>query len=415
MNKIFYNFIWNGGRDRVQRKVMCNDYNDAGLRMIDPAIFFIAQKMVWVRHLLDENYNALWKTIEISFLAKFNPDVSLLWKAHAPECILNSLKNIQLADSLRCWYLFRENATIEFYDSKYSQLSACQSIWYNKCIRSKSKQYFYYPSWFVKNVCTISDLFNPPLPGHKLFEELVLDFNIPFSERRKFNFLMKNIPNDWLENCDTDIVGVHDTVVLKLLSFKKVPKGVYNLLLGNSCPDKRYAFWQCNLPVQPNINWNKTHNTNFLCTIDTKLRSFYFKIFHNAIALNNFLFKIKRKDSPNCAFCDEQEETMVHLFCDCDKVIHIWQDLLTLINQKCNLNINISNFEKLFGICNDKFLTLLFLLLKYHIYCCKFSGNLPNFASFKSLVSKQKETEFYLAKKRNKLPVHFKKWRFDIS
>ena len=394
---------------------MCNDYNDAGLRMIDPAIFFIAQKMVWVRHLLDENYNALWKTIEISFLAKFNPDVSLLWKAHAPECILNSLKNIQLADSLRCWYLFRENATIEFYDSKYSQLSACQSIWYNKCIRSKSKQYFYYPSWFVKNVCTISDLFNPPLPGNKLFEELVLDFNIPFSERRKFNFLMKNIPNDWLENCDTDIVGVHDTVVLKLLSFKKVPKGVYNLLLGNSCPDKRYAFWQCNLPVQPNINWNKTHNTNFLCTIDTKLRSFYFKIFHNAIALNNFLFKIKRKDSPNCAFCDEQEETMVHLFCDCDKVIHIWQDLLTLINQKCNLNINISNFEKLFGICNDKFLTLLFLLLKYHIYCCKFSGNLPNFASFKSLVSKQKETEFYLAKKRNKLPVHFKKWRFDIS
>ena len=32
LNRIFFNFIWNGGRDRVQRKVMCNDYSNAGLK-----------------------------------------------------------------------------------------------------------------------------------------------------------------------------------------------------------------------------------------------------------------------------------------------------------------------------------------------------------------------------------------------
>ena len=36
LNSIFYKFIWNGGRDRVQRIVMCNDYKNAGLKMIDP-------------------------------------------------------------------------------------------------------------------------------------------------------------------------------------------------------------------------------------------------------------------------------------------------------------------------------------------------------------------------------------------
>ena len=34
LNRIFYRFIWNGGRDRVQRKLMCNDFRHCGLKMI---------------------------------------------------------------------------------------------------------------------------------------------------------------------------------------------------------------------------------------------------------------------------------------------------------------------------------------------------------------------------------------------
>ena len=51
LNSIFYKFIWNGGKDRVQRKLMCNDFQSCDLRMIDPHSFSIAQKMVWVKYL----------------------------------------------------------------------------------------------------------------------------------------------------------------------------------------------------------------------------------------------------------------------------------------------------------------------------------------------------------------------------
>ena len=354
------------------------------------------------------------KSIELSFLEKFNQDVSLLWKCNAPECVLNSLGNIQLADSLRSWYLYREEATKEFYGHKYSELSACQSLWYNKFIRSKSKSYFYYESWFDKNILTISDLFNPPFPGHKLFEELVLDFGISFTDRRKFNFLIKNIPEDWMVDFDVDIVGVHDTIVLNLLQYKKVPKSAYNVLLGSHVPVKKYTYWNDNLLVPININWEKVHCTNFFCTLDTKLRSFYFKVFHKAIAVNDFLFKIKRKDSPNCSLCEKKEETLVHLFCECEKVTPIWHNLITVISQKLNSNLSVTNFEKLFGICTDQFISYLFLLLKYYIYSCKFKNMLPNFITFKSFVKKLKEYEYLSAKKRNKLHSHFKKWRFDL-
>ena len=52
--------------------------------------------------------------------------------------------------------------------------------------------------------------------------------------------------------------------------------------------------------------------------------------------------------------------------------------------------------------------------MKYHVYTGKFNKSLPNIVAFQSFVKKQKETEYFLAKKRNKLPAHFKEWRFVI-
>ena len=79
---MFYKFIWNGGNDRVKRQFMCNDFNIAGLRMINPYIFSLAQKMSWVNILLDDNYQSVWKSIELSVMETFNNRRDILWKAH---------------------------------------------------------------------------------------------------------------------------------------------------------------------------------------------------------------------------------------------------------------------------------------------------------------------------------------------
>ena len=71
----------------------------------------------------------------------------------------------------------------EIYDSNYSELGACQSLWFNKNKRSKSKQCFYYNEWCDKGILYISDLLSPPLPDAKLFEELILDFGVSHKDK----------------------------------------------------------------------------------------------------------------------------------------------------------------------------------------------------------------------------------------
>ena len=142
------------------------------------------------------------------------------------------------------------------------------------------------------------------------------------------------------------------------------------------------------------IDWEEIHFRNFKCTIETKLRSFYFKVFHKAIAFNEFLFKINRKDSPLCDFCNKFPETIVHVFCECEHVKPIWADLVEIINDKHDMDFVLSNFEKIFGIFKDKFLSYLILCVKYFIYVCKFKKVKPNFLGCKALIKNKRDIEF---------------------
>jgi len=196
----------------------------------------------------------------------------------------------------------------------------------------------------------------------------------------------------------------------------KIPKYTYTIMMSDkNRPEKPKQFWDQSLSSDIDFDdWEEIHTRNFYCTIETRLRSFYFKFFHNAIAFNNFLYKINRKDSPNCSFCDKVSETSVHIFCDCQVVTPIWNKIHALIKNKVDDNINLSNFHKLFGYMEDPLLTYICLCTKFYIYRCKFSNEKPNYSALKSFLKSQRETEFYIAKAKGKLNLHYRKWRFDF-
>ena len=207
-------------------------------------------------------------------------------------------------------------------------------------------------------------------------------------------------------------------IVDALVATPRVPRYAYGIILEQCIPEKRISFWEM-LSDDPEdgpeeLDWDEIHLRNFKCTIDTRLRSFYFKVFHNAIAFNEFLFKINRKDSPDCVFCGKNPENIIHFFCECDIVKPIWNDLVKVIKDKYDTGFTISSFVKNFGIQNDKFITYLFLCLKYYLYLCKFQNKIPNWTHYVNFLKNNRETEYFIAKRHDKLSVHFKKWRFDF-
>ena len=237
LNKLFFKFIWNGGNDRVKRKIVCTDYSMGGLRMVDPYTFALAQRMVWVNHLLDDSYSSLWKTIEVAALVDFHCDVDILWKSYAPESLLTKLKNNQLADSIRTWYIFRAKAVKDLLDFDTEDFSSQEYLWFNRRVRSKSKQFFDYRDWYDKGIHTVADLMNVPDPDNvyiKTHEDLVSEFGISQRDKRKYNFLLKNIPSDWLDKPGFLNFNIYERIIENLNlagKISKIPK--YYLLYSS--------------------------------------------------------------------------------------------------------------------------------------------------------------------------------------
>ena len=68
---------------------------------------------------------------------------------------------------------------------------------------------------------TLMIFLNPPLPGSKLFEELVLDFGISKYDRRKFNFLMECIPSSWLRGSNSGGEDIFESLSSHLVDVQK--------------------------------------------------------------------------------------------------------------------------------------------------------------------------------------------------
>ena len=121
-------------------------------------------------------------------------------------------------------------------------------------------------------------------------------------------------------------------------------------------------------------------------------------------------------DSNHCVFCSKEPETIIHLFCMCKFGEIFWRDVSDRLLVEFHHDFNLENQHKLFGFekCNEifQFVNELFLYARFLIYCCKYSKLRPNMAQYFNLLNSVKKSECLVAKKKNKLALHFRKWDY---
>lgn len=162
------------------------------------------------------------------------------------------------------------------------------------------------------------------------------------------------------------------------------------------------------------IQWDKSYILPFFCTKETKLQSFQFKLLHRRIASNDFLCKIGISLTDKCTFCEQNTETLVHLFWDCDSVQAFWQGIQDWIIRH---QIKPQNFSLTQPLClglveniEDTLLHHALLVGRYHIYSSKLNNTLPNIRIFTQIFLKCQEIERCFAYKTNTVQKYNRKW-----
>ena len=147
----------------------------------------------------------------------------------------------------------------------------------------------------------------------------------------------------------------------------------------------------------------------------TKLRSFQFRLMHNALIFNRELFYWKKKDSKLCSNCNKVTETLCHFYWDCEWVQNLWAEVTEFIKIDFGIKVEPTLEKIMLGKFENNEINTIFLAAKSLLYSDRCLRNTTTLAKIKKFVIKCQKFEKYNAIRKNKLSVHNKKWGIDDS
>ena len=273
--------------------------------MLDLASFNRALKAKWVQRYLDPHNRGKWKLFVEFSLSGHNINLLLQGNLNSDDVDSLGIEEPFTKELIETW-------SLRNFKKHFSNFGETP-IWYNSLIRIDNKP-IHFCNWSSAGVYLVRDLLGE--------DSQFLTFNT-FKEKFaiKIHFLqyhgvigaISNIKRK--KQCPQMKDAKIDTK--SLLSSEAFCKLAYKSFLTQSAstPCKSQAKWlaDCNLCGFDTIDWGKSYTLAFLCTSESKLRVFQFKLLHRKVATNCFLFKIGIKSNDQCSFCKASSETLLHL------------------------------------------------------------------------------------------------------
>ena len=125
-----------------------------------------------------------------------------------------------------------------------------------------------------------------------------------------------------------------------LLKDVKGSRKLYNILTDtDSITPTRWATDLGNIPEEDFRKYNSVITERH----DVKLKDFQFKINNKILVTKSFLHRINKVDNNICTFCNQEIETIKHIFCEYETVKEFWNNWL---QRHANLRLNLEKKKK---------------------------------------------------------------------
>ena len=200
INSMIFTYLWESKREKISRSTLKHKLSNGGLNLSDIQSFFNAQKIKWVKALLEPKL-ATWKIIPQFYLENYGKKF-LIFSMNIEN--INNLTEIEklpdfYIDLLKFWLKINKAKTK---DCTHSNDIKRQIIFGNKSIKFKNKSLIYH-NWIDEGIIFINDIIdeNGKIDKNKIYNKLKITTNW-FSE---ITTLVKAIPNTWKTELQSDI------------------------------------------------------------------------------------------------------------------------------------------------------------------------------------------------------------------
>ena len=321
VERISFEFVW-GGKDRIKRKILYQDYRFGGLRMNNFEIFVKSQRLMWLKRLLNEEELSGWKASFDFCCSKIGGRFVFLCNYDIGKMDLKNIPPFYI-ELLRVW---QEIKKCRFYeDNKRNPIIFNNT---DVCIRNKT---VYDEELFKKGICMVGDLMeNRIMKPYAHFWNM----GIKGESLLKIHDICSIIPDEYKEGNFMHIDTSRYDIYLKFsdnieslsgLKSRKVYDYFIKQLQNDYDLQVRDGHSQFSFTDVELRNIFSRVKGSILCS---KLREFQFKLLHGAVYTNENLFKFGFTSDDLCSFCKQEVETYPHLFLKCQLVHSLWEKVV---------------------------------------------------------------------------------------
>ena len=213
----------------------------------------------------------------------------------------------------------------------------------------------YYKSFDDCGIRKIADITNED-GSIKSYNDVCSIFNTATTNTTSYAKVVKAIPTDWKElikkreiyvidnNCYVSTNG--DKTELQNMNQKSIYKELVIKKLDRSAAYRKYTATY-NLDED---EWKSIYMMPHTLPISNKAKEMHYKIVHGYVATNHLLYKMNIMNSDVCNFCKRCEQTVFHLFYDCNHVKRFLLAVEQWLTRECGIDLKFCAKNVLFGV-----------------------------------------------------------------
>jgi hypothetical protein len=364
INKILFAFIW-GKKDRIRRKILCNNVNDGGVGMIDLKSFFEALKATWINRLM-RNKHENWAFIGYQNIFKHigSPDllVNMNFDANSSFPSFKKLPAFY-QETFLAFTHSRPSMNIQNIPDRDELLN--QPIWGNTLFMPRGRHHctLHFPTWIESGLLYVKDFkfVNGEVDERFIYNKLTSRANF-FGEMYKIKSVLrpfKAVINDYepLEN----IIDENDTQT-NITCIVKSKQYYADLTKKNLERPQSENKWRTVLQGHNiELEFKDIYTRKVINIKERKLAEFNYKILHLILVCNSNLYKWGKCNTDKCEVCNLKED-IVHLLFLCPHAQYIWN----FVSQ--TLEIDLTEIDIVCGREKNDPLNYCITLIAYIIY-----------------------------------------------
>jgi len=182
-------------------------------------------------------------------------------------------------------------------------------------------------------------------------------------------------------------------------------KDYYNLLIREKAKPPNII-----KKLQSNFHFNSENLKQIFklphsIVVESYVKAFQYKVINSILYTNTKLYKIGFRTNDLCTFCNNQPESLSHLFYHCSRCKQFWSEFELYWCLISNQQICLCLENVLFGILTEnacpllQFLNYFIIIGKRYLWDCRSKQNLLNIYGFRAKIVAKYETEEKISNK----------------